>query len=81
MKTTIDIPDSLLQEAKKLSARDHVTLRSLVEQGLRAVIAMGKADQTFRLRKASFRGNGIRKEFLGEDWQKIRAAAYGERGG
>lgn len=81
MKTTIDIPDSLLQEAKKLSAKDHVTLSSLVEQGLCAIIAVRKSDQAFVLRKASFRGNGLRNEFLGEDWQKIRSAAYEGRGG
>ena len=35
MKTTMDIPDALLQEAKRLSIEKQVTLRSLVEQGLR----------------------------------------------
>ncbi len=81
MKTTIDISDSLLLEAKKLSAQRQITLRSLVEQGLREVIAKQKADQKFKLRKASFRGNGLQDEFRGEGWQKIRATAYEGHGG
>jgi hypothetical protein len=81
MKTTIDNPDSLLQEAKKLSAQKQVTLRSLVEQGLREIIAMQKSDKKFKLREASFKGNGLQEEFLGEGWQKIRSAAYEGHGG
>ena len=81
MKTTIDISDSLLQEAKKLSAKRQVTLRSLVEQGLREIISKQKADQKFKLRKPSFRGNGLQDEFRGESWQKIRSAAYEGHGG
>jgi len=81
MKTTIDISDSLLQEAKKLSSQSQITLRSLVEQGLREIISRQKSDQKFKLRKASFRGNGLQDEFRGESWQKIRAAAYERHGG
>jgi hypothetical protein len=81
MKTTIDISDSLLQEAKKLSAQRQITLRSLVEQGLREIISRQKTDQKFKLRKASFRGNGLQDEFRGESWQKIRTAAYEGHGG
>jgi len=81
MKTTIDISDSLLQEAKKLSAQRQITLRSLVEQGLREIISRQKSDQKFKLRKASFKGNSLQDEFRGESWQKIRTAAYEGRGG
>ncbi len=38
MKTTIDIADPLLREARKLANREGTTLRALVEQGLRHVI-------------------------------------------
>ncbi len=81
MKTTIDISDSLLQEAKKLSAQRRITLRSLVKQGLREIISRQKSDQKFKLRKASFRGNGLQDEFRGESWQKIRIPAYEGHGG
>ncbi|MGH8117028.1 MAG: hypothetical protein ACREPJ_06955 [Rhodanobacteraceae bacterium] len=39
MKTTIDIADDLIKRARRIQARDDVTLRSLVEDGLREIIA------------------------------------------
>ena len=81
MKTTIDISDALLTEAKKLSAQRRTTLRSLVEQGLREIISKQNSDRNFRLRKASFKGKGLQDGFRGESWQKIRAAAYEGHGG
>jgi hypothetical protein len=81
MKTTIDIPDTLLQEAKKLASQKQITLRSLVEQGLREAISSNKSAPKFKLRRAGFRGNGLQSEFLGESWQKIREAAYEGHGG
>ena len=82
MKTTIDITDSLLQEAKKISAHKHTTLRSLIEEGLRSVIAKHKtSEHTFKLRKASFKGKGLQSEFQDNGWGKIRAAIYKGYGG
>lgn len=34
MKTTIDIPDSLLREAKIVAAREQITLRAVVTRAL-----------------------------------------------
>jgi hypothetical protein len=39
MKTTVEIADPLLREARKIAARERTTLRALVEQGLRRVVA------------------------------------------
>lgn len=81
MKTTIDIADSLLKEAREIAAKKHLTLRSLVEQGLRNIIVESDSGEKFILRKASFKGNGIRAEFRGESWNEIREAAYEDHGG
>lgn len=77
MKTTIEIPDALLEEAKRVAARDKTTLRALVEAGLRAVLTKRRRRDRFRLRDASFRGTGLSEEFNGTDWERIREAAYG----
>lgn len=80
-KTTVDIPESLLAEAKEVAAREGTTLRALVESGLRAVIDRRlRADATFRLRDASVDGEGLQPEFRGAGWDRIRDAAYEDRG-
>ena len=39
MKITVEISDSLLREARKLAAREGVTLRAVVKRGLHRVVA------------------------------------------
>ncbi|HUI94384.1 MAG TPA: type II toxin-antitoxin system VapB family antitoxin [Xanthobacteraceae bacterium] len=81
MKTTLDISDPLLREARKLAARERTTLRALVEQGLRQVVAEKRRRPAFRLRKASFKGRGLRPEASEVGWEKLRDMAYEGRGG
>jgi hypothetical protein len=76
MKTTLDISDPLLHEARKIAARDHTTLRALVEQGLRKIIADRKSAGSFQLRKASFKGDGLVPELRDADWDTLRDLAY-----
>ena len=81
MKTTVEIADPLLREARKLAAREGVTLRTLIERGLHRVVAETKQDAPFKLRRASFKGKGLNAEFRDASWESIRDAAYGERSG
>jgi hypothetical protein len=81
MKTTIEISGPLLNDAKKLAARDGTTLRALVEQGLRQVVRERRQGKPFKLRDGSFKGEGLTPEFADADWEKIRAAIYEGRGG
>jgi hypothetical protein len=81
MKTTIEIADPLLQEARKLAAREGVTLRALVELGLRRVISEKKSAGAFRLRKASFKGKGLQPAAKQAGWDSLRSLAYEGRGG
>jgi hypothetical protein len=39
MRTTVRLDDSLLEQAKREAARRHQTLATLIEQGLRLVLA------------------------------------------
>jgi hypothetical protein len=81
MKTTIDIADALLDEARKLAAREGTTLRALIEEGLRRIVAGRKRAGTFRLRKATFKGDGLQPGVAAAPWERIRDMAYEGRGG
>jgi hypothetical protein len=77
MKTTIEISDPLLKEAQELAAREGVTLRMLVERGLRQAIRETKKPVPFKLRRAAFKGHGLQAEF--RDGEKFSKAIYEER--
>lgn len=76
MKTTIEITDSLLIEAKKMAAKEKTTLRQLVEQGLHQVVAARKKAKKFKLKDGSFKGDGLTPEFANASWEQIRDAIY-----
>jgi antitoxin component of RelBE/YafQ-DinJ toxin-antitoxin module len=80
MKTTVEISDSLLREARKLAARQGVTLRTLVERGLHRVISETRLGTPFKLRRASFKGKGLQPEARDATWDKLRDLAYQGRG-
>jgi hypothetical protein len=81
MKTTIDISNHLLDEVRKLAAREGKTIRALVEEGLRRILAEHERGRRFRLRKATFKGEGLQPEAAGASWERLRELAYGGRGG
>lgn len=81
MKTTIEIPDALAEEAKGAARRKGTTLRALVEAGLRQVLREQRRRSRFRLREASYRGRGLQPGFRDGDWARVREAAYEDRGG
>lgn len=73
MKTTIDIADSLLAEARELAAARNTTLRALVEAGLRQVIQQQRERPVrFKLKRATFKGNGLRAECQGQPFNRLR---------
>ena len=76
MKTTIEISDCILKEAKRLAHDQNVTLRSLTEEGLRKVIEERSTRSPRRVKPVTFRGKGLSAEFQGATWQRIRDAAY-----
>ena len=80
MKTTIEISDPLLREARKLAAREGVTLRTVVERGLRRVVAEARPGAPFKLRRASFKGRGLQADLQDASWDKLRDLAYEGRG-
>lgn len=81
MKTTIEISDALFSEARLLAATEGTTLRQLVEVGLRYALGQHKRQiEPFKLRDATFGGNGLAQELAGASWEQLRDVAYEGRG-
>jgi len=80
MKTTIDLSEALLHEARDVAARQGTTLRAIIEQGLRRVIDEAKRPKSFKLRKVGFGGTGLQREFKDASWEQLRDTIYRGRG-
>ena len=82
MKTTVEISDALLDEAKRVAAVESTTLRELIEEGLRRSIDERKRKKRkgFRLRRASYRGRGLQPG-VSPEWDRLREAVYEGHGG
>ena len=80
MKTTVELSDSLLRQAKQIAVKERTTVKALIEQGLRIVVADRKRRSGFTLRKAPFRGDGLVSGRSLQDWSAIRELVYAERG-
>lgn len=80
IKTTIEIADALLKEAKRVASREGTTLRSLIESGLRHELSARKQPAEFRLRKATVKGRGLQDGVKGASWDELRELGYTGRG-
>lgn len=82
MKTTINIPDSLFEEARQVARKEKITLKNLVEEGLRKTIdeRRNRKRGDFKLRRASFKGRGLQPHLVGAAWDQILDLSYEERG-
>ena len=82
MKTTVELADDLALGAKRYAARHGLTLRAVIEEGIRSTLrGEGGARTAFVLRDASVDGAGLQAEFRDEAWSTVRDAAYEGRGG
>jgi hypothetical protein len=72
------LPDEtpLLRDAGRIATRQGTTLRALIEQGLRHVVAIDKRPEAFRLRRVTFRGHGLRPELQQARCERIRDILY-----
>ena len=78
MKTTVEIADSLLAEAKAYTAAHGLTFRELLEESLRAALQQKRrGGKRFRLRDGSFQGRGMQGDL---SWPEIRRQIYEGRG-
>ncbi len=80
MKTTVEIPDALLDEARTAASRERTTVRALIEEGLRHVLQSRRRRAAFRLRCASFKGHGLQPHVAEGSWERLRDLIYEGRG-
>jgi len=76
MKTTIEIPDPLFKQARRYAEARRITMKAVVEQGLRAVLAESREPATFKLADGSVGGNGLSPEFREAGWDILSEAIY-----
>lgn len=82
MKTTIDIPDVLMKDVKRVADRRGVTLKEIIQTSLRNFLTSQRtASRPFKLRWHTFRGKGLVRGLTEGDWPEIRRRAYEGRGG
>lgn len=80
MKTTIELPDELLERGRKVAKREGATLRALIEEGLRLALRAREGKRTADVRVKPFKGDGLTPEFRDAGWERIRDEIYGDRG-
>ena len=80
MKTTVEIPDALAEEAKAVASREKTTLRALIEEGLRDVLARRDRRDRFVLRDSAIDGRGTRPGVAEGDWESVGEVIYRGRG-
>lgn len=79
MKTTVEIADPLLAEAKRVAASDGTTLRELIELGLRRVLDERKQQdkKPFKLRDMRNRNAVLQPGIREGDWGQMLDLIYG----
>ena len=81
MRTSIELSDSLLEwRARRLARKRGLTLRALVEEGLRRVLADSDTAPAFRLEDVTFGEGGLIDALSEADWERIRDLSYEGRG-
>lgn len=80
MKTTVEIADALLEDARRTAEKGGTTVRALIEEGLRLVLKSRRKGGPFRLRQGAFAGKGLHPDIKEGDWDEIRRRLYENRG-
>lgn len=78
MKTTIDIHDVLLERAKRHAKANGLTLRSVVEEGLRKVLVQPSPSVPFKLEDCRVGDPDAGNPLDHYTWTELRALIYGE---
>jgi hypothetical protein len=80
MKTTIDLPDELVKQARRIAQQEGATLRALVEEGLQRSLEARRKTVRRQLDFPSYGGSGLTDALRGAPWSRIRDEIYREHG-
>lgn len=80
MKTSIELPDDLLEQVRSVARREGTTLRDLVEEGLQRSLEARRSGVRRHLDFPTYEGTGLMAEFQGAPWSRIRDEVYREHG-
>ena len=78
MKTTLDINDQLLVDAKALAARQRTSLTRLIEEGLQLRLRAQSTSRRDKLRLPVYRGKGGLVRGVSPTSNKAMLAALGD---
>jgi hypothetical protein len=80
MKTTVEIPEDLFMRTREVAQREGTTLRSLVEEGLRAALARREQKVAYQWPNLSVDGDGLAPGIEEGSWGPLRDRIYMGRG-
>ncbi len=79
MKTTVELPDPLLREAKLYAAQRGIPLRAVFARALETLLKGRAAPRRrFRLKTVTTKGEGLA---IDGDWSEVRSLIYEGHGG
>ena len=79
VRTTVEIPDALLDRAREKARSSGRSVRDLIEEGLRLVLAAGSARCAYRLPDRSVGKPGGLNPLEARSWQELRGLVYSGR--
>ena len=80
MKTTVELPDELIKQARRVARQEGASLRALVEEGLQRSLEARRQAARRRLDFPSYGGSGLTDEFQNAPWVRFRDEIYREHG-
>ena len=80
MKTTIELPDELLDQLRRVARQEGSSLRRLVEEGLQRSLKARRTTAHRALDFPSYGGSGLTASFQGASWSEFRDEIYREQG-
>lgn len=80
MKTTVEIADDLFTRTREVAKREGTTLRTLIEEGLRIVLAQREQKASYQWPDLSVEGQGLAPGVEDGAWEPLRDRIYAERG-